>query len=301
MATPFGEDGALDLGAARRLAQLLEGHGSTSLVVTGSTGESGTLSDGERKALWASAVESVAIPVIAGATTNDTAHSIRLVRDAEEVGAAGILVVTPYYNRPPQAGIMAHVRAIAEATSLPLMLYDVPARTGRRMEFDTIVTLAAELEQVIAVKDASGDLGRAARLVPALGDQAELFAGDDGLLLPFLSVGAVGVVSVASHWVGRSIAALVAAFGSGDRASAQALGELLIPSFGFLSSEAYPNPIPTKAMLAALGVCLPRCRLPLVDAPPDLVKDAGELLAQLAEGLGSLGRAELATEAIKLG
>jgi 4-hydroxy-tetrahydrodipicolinate synthase len=266
MATPFGDDGDLDLAAAARLARFLEANGSTSLVVTGSTGESGTLSDAERKALWACAAEAVAIPVIAGATTNDTAHSIRLVRDAEAVGAAGILVVTPYYNRPPQAGIMAHVRAIAEATSLPLVLYDVPARTGRRMELDTIVTLAVELEQVVALKDASGDLGRAARLVPALRGHAELLAGDDGLLVPFLALGAAGVVSVASHWAGRAIGALIERFDRGDQAGAQALGELLLPSFGFLSSDAYPNPIPTKAMLAAVGLCAPRCRLPLVDA-----------------------------------
>jgi len=169
------------------------------------------------------------------------------------------------------------------------------------MEFATIVTLASELEQVCALKDASGDLGRAARLVAALDGAAEVFAGDDGLLVPFLAVGAVGIVSVASHWAGRSIAALIQAFGGGDHATVQRLAEALIPSFGFLSSDAYPNPIPTKAVLAALGLCLPSCRLPLVDAPPELVKEAGDLLAQLAEALASLGHPELAAEANRLG
>ena len=281
MATPFSSEGDLDLDAAERVADWLVRTGSTALVITGSTGESGTLSDRERRDLWRVTAQAVKVPVIAGATTNDTAHSLRLVHDAEEVGARGILAVTPYYNRPPQAGLVSHFSAIAKATRLPVILYDIQVRTGRKIELATIVELVRGHDNVVGVKDASGDIGRAARLVDMLGSDGVVYSGDDSLTLPFLSLGAVGLISVAGHWAGEALARMIRSYVDGDVALAASINRSLLPSYEFESSDLYPNPIPTKAMLSRLGLCLSKTRSPLVDPPDDLLKEADRLLAEL--------------------
>lgn len=283
MATPFREDGSLDLDATARLARWLVDHGSTALVVTGSTGESATLSDEERVTLWKVAAEAVSVPIIAGATTNDTAHSLRLVAAAEEAGARGILAVVPYYARPPQAGLVRHFGQIAQATSLPILLYDVPARTGRRLEAATTAELLAAHPNVVGLKDASGDLGAAAWLMANAPRPFALYSGDDALFVPFLGLGAVGVVSVAGHWAGPVFRALHDAWMTGDTERVRRLNSALVPSYRFENQAEFPNPIPTKAMLAALGLGGPWCRSPLINAPAALIEEARGVLRELAE------------------
>jgi 4-hydroxy-tetrahydrodipicolinate synthase len=282
MATPFGRNGELDLAAAERLAQWLVAHGSSSLVVTGSTGESFTLTDDERETMWRTVAGAVDVPVIAGATTNDTEHSLRLVAAAERAGASAILAVVPYYARPPQAGLVRHFGAIAEATELPVILYDVPARTGRRLAPRTTLELAAQYVNVVGLKDASGDLPGAASVVASVRRPFQVWSGDDSLLLPLLAVGAVGVISVAGHWAGPVQRAMVEAYEAGDLERARRLDAILAPSYRFESQELYPNPIPTKAILGALGLGEPLCRSPLIDPPVQLIEEARVLVDELA-------------------
>jgi len=291
MGTPFTADGHIDEKGVGDLARWLVANGSDALVVTGSTGESGTLVDSERRRVWELVRHAVECPVLAGATTNDTAHSLRLVKDAIEVGADGILAVTPYYNRPPQAGLVAHFSAIAEATELPIMLYDIPVRTGRRIELPTFVSLMEQHDNIVAIKDASGDIGRAGVLIDTLQGRADVYCGDDSLLLAFLSLGAVGIVSVASHWAGLGFRALIEAVQAGDLSKARRINRALLASYAFESSEQFPNPIPTKAMLEILGVCRRHTRLPMIDPPAELLDEARALYASLqadlaVEGIG---------------
>jgi 4-hydroxy-tetrahydrodipicolinate synthase len=289
MGTPFGADGEIDEEGTIRLARWLVANGSDGLVVTGTTGESGTLSDAERRLLWQLVRQAVDCPVFAGATTNDTAHSLRLIKEAEEVGVDGILAVTPYYNRPPQSGLMRHFASIAQATALPVMLYDIPVRTGRRIELPTILSLLERHSNIVAIKDASGDVGRLSKLAGLIEGRAQVYCGDDSLLLPFLSVGAVGVVSVASHWAGMGFQALIGAVSGGDLQRAIRLNRILIPSYEFESSERYPNPIPTKAMMAHLGICQGYTRSPLIDPPEELITDANKLYDGLRDSLAAEG------------
>lgn len=289
MGTPFGADGEVDQEGVIKLARWLVANGSDGLVVTGTTGESGTLSDAERRLLWQLVRQAVDCPVFAGATTNDTAHSLRLIKDAEEVGVDGILAVTPYYNRPPQSGLIRHFGAIAQATALPVMLYDIPVRTGRRIELPTILALLERHSNIVAIKDASGDLVRLSKLTAQIEGRAQVYCGDDSLLLPFLSLGAVGVVSVASHWAGIGFQALIDAVNQGDLERAIRLNRILLASYEFESSELYPNPIPTKAMVAHLGICQGFTRSPLIDPPEKLIADAGKLHDQLRDNLAAEG------------
>src|SRR5215210_1818219 len=191
MVTPFSEDGALDVEAAADLARWLADHGSDGLVVAGTTGEGPVLSDDEKLDLWRAVTEAVTIPVVAGTGSNDTAHSVELTRRAAGTGVAGALIVTPYYNRPSQSGLDAHFRAVAEASSVPVLIYDIPVRTGRKVSHDVLVRLAREVPQVVGVKDAAGDVAGTARLLAAAPDDFEVYSGDDGLTLPLLAVGAV--------------------------------------------------------------------------------------------------------------
>ena len=206
MVTPFGADGALDLDAARDVARWLVDHGSDGLVVAGTTGEGPVLTDDEKLDLWRSVAEAVPVPVVAGTGTNDTAHSVDLTRRAAGTGIAGTLVVTPYYNRPSQAGLEAHFRAVAAAAELPMLIYDIPIRTGRKVSHDVLVELAGDVPNIVGVKDAALDVAGSARLIVDAPDDFEVYSGNDDQTLPLLSVGAVGVISVASHWAGRSSA-----------------------------------------------------------------------------------------------
>ena len=274
MVTPFDEDGRLDLDAAVILARWLCAHGNDFLVLAGTTGESPVLSDDEKRDLWQAVVESVTAPIVAGTSTSDTSHSIELTRAAKQAGAAGILAVTPYYSRPPQAGLEAHFRAIHEAgDGLPVLLYDIPVRTGRKVDADVIVRLARD-EIIVGVKDATANPAATAALVREAPDGFELYSGNDSDTLPLLSVGAVGTISVESHWAGELVGEMIAAFQKGDVDHAREINARLIPSHQFQSSETSPNPIPTKAMLRALGHSVGECRLPIGPAPDGLEAEA---------------------------
>ncbi|MCX6511809.1 MAG: 4-hydroxy-tetrahydrodipicolinate synthase, partial [Actinobacteria bacterium] len=280
MVTPFGEAGELCLDEAATLAKYLVAHGSDAIVVSGTTGEGPVLTDEERISLVEAVVKAVDVPVIAGTGTNDTAHSIAMTKLAEGVGAAGALVVTPYYNRPSQAGITAHLEAVCAASKLPVILYDIPARTGRGASLATVLDLAARVENLVAIKDATGDVSRAVEIIAASSDDFVLYSGDDSLTLPLLSVGATGVIAVASHWAGEAMGEMIAAYKAGDVAKAQAINEGLLPSWRFEGSDAAPNPIPAKAACRALGLKVGQCRLPLGDCPPEVDAAAKALVAQ---------------------
>ncbi len=179
-------------------------------MVAGTTGEGTVLSDDEKAELWRAVAEAVTVPVIAGSGTNDTRHSVELTRLAEAAGAAGILAVTPYYNRPSQAGLDAHFRAVAGATSLPVLIYDIPVRTGRKVAHDTMLGLAREVANIVGVKDAAGDVAGSARLLAEAPRDFDLYSGEDALNLALLAVGASGVISVVSHWAGSEIGEMIA-------------------------------------------------------------------------------------------
>ncbi len=281
MVTPFDEDGRLDLDAAASLARWLVDDGSDGLVVAGTTGEGPVLTDPEKIELWRAVAEAVTVPVVANTGSNDTAHSVGLTRQAAATGVAGALVVTPYYNRPSQAGIEAHFRAVAAASDLPLMIYDIPVRTGRKVATEVMVRLAREAPTVVAVKDAASDVAASARLASLAPAGFEVYSGNDDLTLPLLAVGAVGVVAVASNWAGRQMGEIITAFLGGDAAAARRANTGMFASYDFESSEAAPNPVPAKAMMRALGHPVGQCRLPLGPAPAGLDDAARQVLAGL--------------------
>jgi 4-hydroxy-tetrahydrodipicolinate synthase len=281
MATPFDERGELDLDGAVRLARYLVEHGSDGLVLSGTTGEAPTLTDHERTALWSAVADAVGAPVIAGATTADTRHSIELTTAATECGVDGILAVVPYYNRPSQSGLEQHFRAVAAATPLPVVLYDIPIRTGRKLSSETILTLAHEVENIVAVKDAAGDPAATQRLLGRAPFGFECYSGDDALTLPLLAAGAVGLIGVATHWCGAECKEMIMRFRSGDVGGALEIGRALAPSFSFETGDEAPNPIPLKAMLRVLGLPAGECRLPMGRAPSFVEEQAKAVLAEL--------------------
>jgi 4-hydroxy-tetrahydrodipicolinate synthase len=266
MVTPFTADGALDLTGAAQLATELVDAGNDGLVISGTTGESPTTSDDEKEALIRAVVEAVGdrAHVIAGVGTNDTAHSVELARHAEKSGAAALLVVTPYYSRPPQAGLLMHFSTVAEATGLPTMLYDIPARSGTPIATETLLRLA-EHPQIIAVKDAKDDLGASSRVIAAT--DLAYYAGTDLLNLPLMSIGGIGFVSVVSHLVTPLLVAMVAAYDNGDVAGAAAIHRQLLPLYdGLFRTQGV---ILTKAALRLQGKPSGPVRAPLVDATPE--------------------------------
>ena len=281
MVTPFDAEGALDVDGAATLARQLVEDGNDGLVVAGTTGEGPVLSDAELVELWGAVAGAVTVPVIAGTGTNDTAHSVALTAAAAGAGVAGILCVTPYYSRPPQAGIAAHFRAVAGASPLPVVLYDIPVRTGRKISHEVLVELAREVPNIVGVKDAAGDPVAAARLAAAVPQGFDIYSGDDALTLPLLSVGAVGVISVAGHWAAREIGESIRAFLAGDVERARAVNAALLASYAFETGDDAPNPLPTKAMLRVLGRPGGGCRLPLGDFPAGLEERAKHVLADL--------------------
>ncbi|ARQ68161.1 4-hydroxy-tetrahydrodipicolinate synthase [Streptomyces marincola] len=266
MVSPFTADGSLDIDGAQRLAVHLVDAGNDGLIVNGTTGESPTTSDVEKKRLVRAVVEAVGdrAHVVAGVGTNDTRHSIELARAAEEAGAHGLLTVTPYYNKPPQEGLLRHFTAIADATGLPVMLYDIPGRSGVPINTETMVRLA-EHPRIVANKDAKGDLGRAGWAIATTG--LAWYSGDDMLNLPLLSVGAVGFVSVVGHVVTPELRALVDAYTGGDVAKAAEIHQKLLPVFtGMFRTQGV---ITSKAALGFLGLPGGPLRLPLVGLTPE--------------------------------
>jgi len=281
MITPFDDDGALDLDGAAKLASWLVEQGNEGLVIAGTTGESPTLTHEEQIELIRVVCQAVSVPVIAGAGSNDTRAAIELTEQATAVGAAAILSVTPYYNRPSQAGLIAHFRAIASATHLPVMLYDIPIRTGRKVDTVTLLELAHDVPNIVALKDAAGNPGETATLIASAPAGFEVYSGDDVLNLPLLAIGAVGVVSVAAHWAAAEIGEMIDAYLAGDVRRARELNAQLIPSWQFESGDRNPNPVPTKAMMKVLGRPGGNCRPPMGPEPDDLQNRARAVLAGL--------------------
>jgi 4-hydroxy-tetrahydrodipicolinate synthase len=287
MITPFDDEGRLDVDGAVTLARWLASNGSDGLVVAGTTGEGPVLSDAELGQLWQAVAEAVTIPVLAGTGTNDTRHTIECTKLAEAAGVDAALVVTPYYSRPSQQGLSDHFRAVAAATTLPVVLYDIPVRAGRRVDRATMLGLARDVPNIVGVKDATGDPAGSARLIAEAPTGFEVYSGDDALTLPLLAVGAVGAVSVASHWAGVEIAEMVAAWFKGDVDGARLLNARLIESYDFESSDTFPNPLPAKAACRVLGLPAGQCRLPLGAAPPELEERAQVLLSHLGRDVHS--------------
>lgn len=281
MVTPFDDDLALDLDGAVTLAKWLVGHGSDGLVIAGTTGESPTITDDEQVELAAAVAGAVTVPVIVGVGGNDTAHTVGLTRRVSTTGAAGVLAVTPYYNRPSQAGIDLHFRAVAEATELPVILYDIAVRSGRAISNDVLLGLAREVPNIVAVKDASGDVAQGAQRVAGAPPGFQVYSGDDALTLPFLSVGGVGVISVASHWAGAEMSEMISSFLKGDIARAVELNSRLVESWAFEGGDLTPNPIPTKAMMRTMGLPSGQTRPPMGPCPEGLEDRARQVLQNL--------------------
>jgi len=272
MVTPMTADGAVDLDAVVALARHLVDGGQDGLVLNGTTGEAPTTHAPEKAEIVAAVVEAVGDRafVVAGAGSNDTAHAVRMAEQAAEAGAHGLLVVSPYYSRPSQPGLVAHVQAVVEATDLPVMLYDVPGRAGVRMAPETVATLAQH-DQVVAMKDATGDVYSASKLAESTG--LAWYSGDDGLLLPFLAHGGVGVVGVATHVVGSQFAAAVRAWDAGDHAEALRIFRAVTPAIEAINGAGF-QAVYAKAALEVLGLLSGRAvRLPYVSAPDEAVDD----------------------------
>ena len=270
MVTPFGDDGSVDLDATARVATHLVDNGHDGIVVSGTTGEAPTTSTEEDGQILRAVIDAVGdrARVVAGVGTNNTAHSVELAEQAFKIGADGVLVVTPYYNKPTQEGIAAHFEAVAKASELPVMLYDIPGRTGVTIAEDTYKRVA-ENDRIVAVKDAVGDLYRGVRIMDATG--LALYSGDDAMNLGWLSHGGCGVVSVVGHVAGNEYAAMVRAVEAGDLGEALALYRKLVPVVDAVMNRA-PGAMMAKAGLQLLGVLENRnVRLPLVPAGDDLV------------------------------
>jgi 4-hydroxy-tetrahydrodipicolinate synthase len=264
MVTPFRDDHAVDLDGAQALATHLIEHGSDAVVVAGSTGESPTLSHHEKAELFRAVAEAVRGrgKVICGTGTYSTAETLELTQAAEDAGADGLLVVTPYYNKPPQRGLIAHFERVADATELPIIAYNIPGRTATRIEHDTLVRLA-QRPNIVAVKDSTGDFQAISRLIAEVPD-FEVYSGDDWATFGYVCLGAVGVISVAGHLVGPQIRQMIELIDSGDVAAARKIHESLSPLYNALFVTS--NPIPVKAALEMVGRPAGEPRLPLVPA-----------------------------------
>ncbi|NNF53726.1 MAG: 4-hydroxy-tetrahydrodipicolinate synthase [Acidimicrobiales bacterium] len=284
MVTPFAEDSSLDLDAAQKLARYLVDHGNDGVVVAGTTGESATLTHDEQIDLIQAVVEALPDhPVIAGAGSNNTATAIEHSERCAAVGATALLHVTPYYNRPSQAGLRHHFSEVAKATDLPIVIYDIPGRTGRKISTELLLELFS-IPTIVGLKDAAGSPAETANLIRRAHDadlDIAFYSGDDSLTLPLLAVGAIGVIGVATHWCGPEMAEMIAAFQKGDVQLAQQINAKLIPSWQFESTEMAPNPVPSKVIMNLLGVRVGECRSPMGPIPDGLLEEARALLSGL--------------------
>jgi 4-hydroxy-tetrahydrodipicolinate synthase len=266
MVTPFDKDGAIDWDGVAKLAQHLVDTGHDGIAVNGTTGEAPTTKSSEKLEII-KVVKSVVgskVKVLSGAGDNETSYTVEQAKRSQDAGADGILIVTPYYNKPPQAGIEAHFRAVAAATDLPIMMYDIPGRTGVEIESDTIVKLFETVDNIVALKDAKGNIAATSWVIKRCG--IPVYSGDDILNLPFLSVGAVGFVSVCGHTVGRELKGMLNAWFAGDSARALEIHQQLLPVFtGTFRTQ---GAILTKAAMNLMGLPGGTTRLPLVDATP---------------------------------
>jgi 4-hydroxy-tetrahydrodipicolinate synthase len=285
MATPFTSDGSLDVdGAARLAAWLVDEQGHDGLVISGTGGESPTTTDAEKDTLLRAVVEAVGdrARIVAGVGTNSTAHTVELSRAAEKAGAHGLLVVTPYYNKPPQSGLVRHFTAVADAVGLPVMLYDIPHRAGVPIATETLVRLA-DHQNIVAVKDAKGDFAGSADVLRRT--DLAYYSGEDAAILPLLSIGAVGVVGTSTHFIGPQTKAMIEAYERGDTAGALALHRQLLPLFtGIFRTQ---GTILVKAGLRALGLPAGPVRSPLVDATEAETNQLLEDAAAAGQHLGT--------------
>ncbi|MFP7732766.1 4-hydroxy-tetrahydrodipicolinate synthase [Priestia aryabhattai] len=263
MVTPFDHKGNIDFEKTTQLINYLISNGSDALVIAGTTGESPTLSTEEKLALFRHSVKVVdgRVPVIAGTGSNNTYASIELTKKAEEIGVDAIMIVAPYYNKPNQEGLYQHFKTIAESTELPVMLYNIPGRSVINMSVDTIVRLA-ELPNVVALKDASGDLDAMTAIIAQTSDDFALYSGDDGLTLPVLAIGGTGIISVASHVIGNEMQEMVKLYESGKPKEAAKLHQRIVPVMKSLFAA--PSPTPVKTALQLKGLDVGSVRLPLV-------------------------------------
>jgi 4-hydroxy-tetrahydrodipicolinate synthase len=281
MVTPFDANGAVDFDAAQKLAKWLVANGNDGLVIAGTTGESPTLTDQEQLDLVKAVCEAVTVPVIAGAGSNDTPHALKFTRAMAGLGAAGVLTVTPYYNRPSQAGIQNHFSAVAQATELPVILYDIPIRTGRKIDNNVLLTLARTHSNIVAVKDAASDVSSSARLMAAAPSGFELISGNDDQTLPLMAIGCSAVIGVATHWCAIEHKEMITAFKKGDVDRARLVNARLLESYQFETGDLNPNPQPTKAMMRTLGHAVGHCRPPMDGEPADLEDRAKSVWANL--------------------
>lgn len=277
MVTPFNADGGIDFEVTTALIEHLIDTGTDGVVVAGTTGESPTLSEEEKVALFKHVVKIVdkRIPVIAGTGNNNTADSIILTKEAEECGVDGIMLVTPYYSRPSQQGLYEHFSAIAKETTLPIMLYNIPGRSSVNMTSETTIRLS-EINNIVSTKEASGDLDEISRIIEYTKDDFTVYSGDDSMTLPILAIGGDGVVSVASHVIGNDMNAIVTAFKNGETKLAADTHRKILPKIKSLFKA--PSPAPVKAALNLTGLSVGGVRLPLVDLT---VEEEAELKTML--------------------
>ena len=279
MVTPFDEHNELDLEKTSLLLEHLLNNGTDGIVVGGTTGESPTLTTEEKLALYKHVVSVVngRVPVIAGTGSNNTKETIELTKEVENIGVDGILLVAPYYNKPNQDGLYEHFKAVAESTFLPIMLYNIPGRSVVNMSVDTTVKLS-KIPNIVSIKDASGDLDMMSEIIERTDDDFTLYSGDDGLTLPALSVGATGVVSVASHIIGFEMKEMIDAFQNGDIQKAASIHRKLLPKMNALFLA--PSPSPVKSALNERGVTVGTVRLPLVPLTEEEMNKMNQMLNQ---------------------
>ncbi|MBQ5588384.1 MAG: 4-hydroxy-tetrahydrodipicolinate synthase [Selenomonadales bacterium] len=280
MVTPFHEDGSVNYEGAAELARHLVANGSDGLVVAGSTGEAATMTAEEKLKLFEVVLEAVGerASVIAGTGSNDTMASVKFTQAAEKVGVHGALVVGPYYNKPTQEGFYQHFKTIAEATSLPIMLYNVPGRTASNIAPETVARLA-EIPNIVAIKEASGNIEQATEIIRVTPADFKVYSGDDAMTLPLLAVGGEGIVSVAGHVVGNQIQAMIQAFLAGDIKKAQEINLSILPVFKAMFIVT--NPIPVKTSVGLLGLPAGPLRLPLTAADDAVVAKLKAVLATI--------------------
>jgi 4-hydroxy-tetrahydrodipicolinate synthase len=282
MATPFDREGKLNLAGAAELAKRLAGEGTTAVVLAGTTGESPTLSDDEKLALFETVKRNVGIPVIANVGSNNTEKSALLAQKAKETGIDGIMAVVPYYNKPNREGIYQHFKTIAQAAQLPLMVYNVPGRTALNLDAETILRIA-KIPFVHSIKEATEDFGKISRVIREAPPHFKVYTGEDHLTLPILAIGGYGVVSVAAHVAGRQMKAMIENYLAGRVEKAKELHLALTPVYESLFLTA--NPIPLKSALRLCGFDAGSLRLPLVEA-------SGEIVARLKADLQNLSLVE---------
>jgi 4-hydroxy-tetrahydrodipicolinate synthase len=286
MVTPFDDEGEVDLDAATALAKWLVEQGNEGLVVAGTTGESPTLSVDEKLSLFEVVADAVTVPIIAGTTGSNTRADAALTAEAGKRGIAGILAVCPYYSRPSQAGLDAHFRAVAAATELPVVLYDIPVRTGRKIDTATLVRLGTDVANIVALKDAAGNPGATAVVESDTPASFEVYSGDDSFTLPLMAIGAVGAIGVATHWCAPDHVEMFDSWESGDIAGARAANARQLESFAFETGDEAPNPVPSKAMLRTLGHRVGECRPPMGPTPSGLEDGARAVYQRLVAARG---------------